>query len=67
MIDESFYQFIVADNNQAMQFCPVFLYFSKSGFIVEYFTFILRGYTRLKPSENVYGLMQISRFFTIFT
>ena len=41
MIDVTFYQFILADNNQTMQFCPVFLYFSKSGFNVEYFTFIL--------------------------
>ena len=32
-----FYQIILADNNQTMQFCPVFLYLSKSGFNVEYF------------------------------
>ena len=37
MIDVTFYQFILADNNQTMKFCPV-LYFSKSGFNVEYFT-----------------------------
>ena len=41
MIDVTVYQFILADNNQTMQFCPVFLYFSKSGFNVQYFTFIL--------------------------
>ena len=41
MIDVSFYQFILADNNQTMQYSPVFLYVSKSGFNVEYFTLIL--------------------------
>ena len=44
MIDVTFDQFILADNNLKMQFCPVFLYFSKSGFNVEYFTFILSTY-----------------------
>ena len=41
MIDVTFYRFILADNKQTMQFCPVFLCFSKNGFNVEYFTFIL--------------------------
>ena len=40
MIDVTFYQYILADNSQTMQYCRVFLYFSKSGFNVEYFTFI---------------------------
>ena len=44
MIDVTFYQFTLADNNQTMQYCPVFLYFSKSGFNAEYFTFILSTY-----------------------
>ena len=44
MIDVIFYQFILADNNQTMQFCPVFLYFSQNRFNVEYFTFILSTY-----------------------
>ena len=44
MINVTFYQFILADNNQTMQFSPVVLYFSKSGFNVEYFTFILSTY-----------------------
>ena len=32
MIDVTLYQFILIDNNQTMQFCHVFLPFSKSGF-----------------------------------
>ena len=38
------YQFILADNNQTMQIYPAFFYFSKSVFIVEYFTLILCTY-----------------------
>ena len=44
MIDVTFYQFILADNNKKMQFCPAFLYFSENGLNVEYFTFILSTY-----------------------
>ena len=41
MIDVTFYQFILVDNNQTMQFCPLFLYLSQNRFNVEYFTLIL--------------------------
>ena len=44
MIDVTFYQVILADNNRPIQFYPVFLYFPKSGLNVEYFTFILSTY-----------------------